>query len=242
MKKTFILSFLLLLNVLSFAQDLEAGLFLGGTSYKGDIDIKAKTMLPQARMAVGVFARYPFSSSFAVKAQLTHGQIFGDEKNYGVSDYRTKRGFSFKTQLTELNAQFEWHFLKLDKSFYLEDSDPAISLYVSGGAGLTFFDPKVNFNEPNPIIDDVSLDKYTTFRKITPVIPLSLGSKVRVADGLSIGLEGGLRVPFTDYIDGISRLIASKYRDYYFFAGVNIAYQFNGGGGYSGGNWQKNGR
>ena len=242
MKKSLLLFLCFSINIISYAQNFEAGLFVGGAFYTGDIDVKPKNFLPQSRMAVGVFGRYPFNSSLTLKAQLTHGQLYGDEKKYPSSNYREQRGFNFKTQLTEISTQLEWHFLKLDKSFYIEDNDPAISLYVFGGAGAAFFNPKTNFNEPNPIVDDVSLDKDARFSKVTPIIPFGMGSKVRIGESLMIGIEGGIRTPFTDYLDGISRLIAAKFRDYYFFAGMTISYEFSGGGGYSGGNWQKNGR
>jgi OmpA-OmpF porin, OOP family len=241
MKKSLILFLFISINIISFAQNFEAGLFVGGASYSGDIDVRPKNVLPQMRMAVGVFGRYPFNSSWALKAQLTHSQLYGNEKLYATSSYRAERGFSFKTQLTEVSAQMEWHYLKLDKSFYIEDNDPAISLYGFGGLGVSFFDPKTNFNEPNTIVDDVSLDKEAVYNRTTVVLPLGIGAKVRVGESLMLGLEGGIRVPFTDYLDGISRLIAAKFRDYYFFTGVTLSFEFNGGGGggYSGGNWQR---
>jgi Domain of unknown function (DUF6089) len=240
MKQLLILSFVFSIQIISVAQNFEAGLFVGGASYSGDVDVRPKYILPQMRMAVGIFARYPFNSSWALKAQLTHGQLYGNEKLYATSSYRAQRGFSFKTQLTELNAQMEWHFLKMDKSFYIDDNDPSISIYGFSGLGLSFFDPKTDFNEPNPIVDDVSLDKEAVYNKMTPVIPLGFGAKMRVGESLMIGIEGGVRVPFTDYLDGISRLIAAKFRDYYFFTGLTLSYELNGGGSsYSGGNWRK---
>ena len=242
MKKLLILCLFLSAHILSNAQSFEAGLFVGGAFYNGDIDVKPKNTLPQTRVVAGIFGRYPFNSSWALKAQLTHGQLYGDEKKYPTTDYRSQRGFSFKTQLTEINTQLEWHFLKMDKSFYLEDSDPAISLYVFAGGGVAFFDPKANFNEPNPIIDDVSLDKFATFSRATPIIPTGMGAKIKIGQSLIIGVEGGVRTTFTDYLDGISRLVAAKFRDYYVFSGITISYEFGGGGGYSGGNWQKNRR
>jgi hypothetical protein len=243
MQKFIILFFCLTVKIMSNAQSLEAGLFVGGAIYNGDIDLQPKNLLPQARMVTGIFGRLPINSSFRIKAQLSHGQLYGDEKKYPSKDeYRTKRGFSFKTQLTEINTVLEWHFLKMDKSFYLEDEDPAISLYIFAGAGLTFFNPKTDYNEPNPVIDDILVDKNAQYRKSTPIIPIGMGAKMRVGESIMIGLEGGLRKTNTDYLDGISRLVAANYKDYYFFSGVTLSYEFNGGSGYSGGNWQKNGK
>lgn len=237
MKKLLIFTFLL--SLMRLNAQVDVGLFAGSVFYNGDIDVTPKNAIPQMRPALGVFGRLAFTPSFAVRGQATYATVYGNEKVYPSSDYRAKRGFSFKTPTIEISAQMEWHFLKLDKGFYLDDQDPFFSVYAFGGAGVAFFNPKTDFNEPNYVIDDVSADKNAHFSKTTLVLPGGVGLKMKLTPSIVFGLEGSFRKTSTDYLDGISKLIASRSKDYYFFTGMTISYNFDGSNGYSGGNWGK---
>ncbi len=250
LKSTLIFTLFISLHTAITAQSLEAGLVLGTSFYNGDIDVNPKNIFPQIRPAAGVFGRYHLTSSWALRGHVFLGQLYGNEKKYPASTYRQERGFSFSSPLSELGAQVEWHAIKLSKNFQFESDEPFISLYGFGGFGLALFNPRTDYNEPNPIYDDVSIDRDAQFKKSTASLIIGSGMKIRLTDQLGIGTEFGVRKAFSDYLDGISKL-SGKANDFYYIGGVSVYWIFGGegfssggGGGFRGGsgNWQKRGK
>lgn len=249
MKKIILFTLFVNLSVFGFAQKFEAGIAAGTAFYNGDLDVSPSNVFKQMKPVVGVFGRYYIIPSLAIRGQAYFGQLMANEKLYSSSAYRKERGFSFTSPITEASIQAEWHALKFDRSFVLEDEDPFLSLYGFGGAGLSLFNPKTDFNEPNPIIDDVSIDRDAVYSKNTASLIGGAGIKLNVTDRLGIGAELGGRKIFTDYLDGISKLSGAA-KDYYFFTTLNLSWKFGGGGGGfslfngggGGGNWHRGGR
>lgn len=241
MKKLLLLTITLFLLNTVIAQNFEIGLNVGGAIYTGDIEVNGKNFSRQKRSNVGAFVRVPLNSSFVIRGQAYHGQFYANEKKYPTTNYRATRGFSFNTTFTELTARLEWHFLKLDNQFYFENQDPTMSVYSFMGFGATIFKPQTTYNTSTTNIgfDNVSVDKDAEYSKTSPLLALGIGGKYNVTNTLGLGLEVSAQKPFTDYIDGISKLSVSKTNDYYFFAHLLISYNFgnsiyNKGNGYAG--------
>jgi hypothetical protein len=234
MKKSALL-FFFFTTIGAIQAQFEVGVFYGRTFYNGDIAIQPNNVFKQMTPAIGGFASFGINEALSIRVQAYHGTLYADEKLFPASAFRASRGFSFKTPLTEISAQAQWHFLNIDNGFTITDSDPFISVYASAGLGVAMFNPRVVYNEPNPVFDDVSIDKYAKYSKRTPVIPLGIGAKFRLTESLKLGIEAGLRQTFTDYIDGISKLSAKKSLDYYYYTGATLSWAFGNGGGSSGG-------
>jgi opacity protein-like surface antigen len=236
--------FLLFLSTTIFsskAQNIEAGLFLGTSFYNGDIEVAPKFLFQQIRPAYGVYGKYLFSPSIAVRAQFFHGTLFADEKKYPASAYRQSRGFSFESPINELSIQGEWHALNLDKGFSIDNGDPFMSFYVFGGAGGAFFNPITNYNEPNPIFDNVSIDRDTVVSTSTLSLLAGAGVQIKLSENWYLGGEFGMRKTFSDYLDKVSLLAGPRVKDYYFFSGLTIGYRFGGDSGLVGnsGRWNR---
>jgi hypothetical protein len=238
MRKSILVLLVLIAQIKAFSQ-IEAGAFLGVSAFNGDIDVTIQNVMPQLRPAFGLYGRYYLSPSWAVRAQLFRGQLFGDEKKHPSSSYRATRGFSFTSPITEVSVQGEWHILKFDNTLRLTDDDPFISFYGLGGFGGSFFNPKTNFNEPNPIHDDVSADKNASYSKNALALIGGGGAKMSINQNLSVGLEISARKSMSDYLDGISKL-AGKAKDYYFFGGITLGWTFSNDAGLVGkGGWKR---
>ena len=236
--------FLLFLSTRIFsskAQNIEAGLFLGTSFYNGDISITPKNAFQQMRPAFGIYGKYILNPSWAIRGQFLHGTLFGDEKRFPVSTYRQTRGFSFESPINELSVQAEWHALKLDKGFSIDNEDPFLSFYVFGGLGGAFFNPATNYNEPNPLYDNVSIDKDTIVSTSTLSLLAGGGVQMKLTDNWYLGSEFGMRKTFSDYLDKISLLGSPRVKDYYFFWGLTIGYRFGGDSGLVGnsGRWNR---
>lgn len=237
MRKLLFFSLFLSTVITAKAQSFEVGLSVGPSIYNGDISVTLQNFLPQTRLAVGAFGRYFFNSSIAARGNVYMGQIFADEKAYPASAYRGQRGFSFKTSYTEISAQGEWHILKMDRdfSFSFTEEDPFITLYGYAGPAFTFFNNTTDFNVPNPVKDDVSADRDAQYSKSALALMGGGGLRMQLNDRLAIGGEMGFRRSFSDYLDGISKLVGPRVKDYYFVGGVTVSWKFDGLSGGNGG-------
>lgn len=235
MKKILTFFSIYLLGVLLAASSLHAqgwefGGALGAAFYKGDLDVNSKNFIRQSRPMLGLFGRYEFSEQWAFRTDLDIARIFVSEKYYSNSAYRKQRGFSVGTNFLEFNLQLQWLPIRIwDR----------ISLYSIGGIGVVSFDPKPNFNLPNPYIREgdpnLQRDRAGNYVRTSIVIPLGTGMRIDVGNNWVIGTEMSMRKTFTDYIDGISHLASPKTKDYYFFMNILVSKKFDTGGGRRGG-------
>lgn len=211
----FSLLFFGLTAVLS-AQNSEIGLVLGGSAYRGDIEVRPNTTLQQMRPIAGGFYRYRATKHIALRAQLLVGQLYADEKRFiipSVDNWREKRGVSFTTSLVELSILPEWRI------FSIGDVD----FYAFSGLSGFYFKPNVNYNEPNPIIGDKNLDKDAQYSNFSWAIPVGGGMQWFMNEKTAIGFELSGRKAYTDFLDGLSLTANAKVKDYYFMANFTVS-------------------
>jgi hypothetical protein len=192
------------------AQNAEVGLMIGGTAYRGDIEVRPNTVVQQTRPFAGAFYRYHASDRFAFRGQLIFGQLFADEKRYSVpsvDNWREKRGVSFTTSVVELAILPEWRFAHIGN----------VDLYAFAGVSGFYFKPTVDYNEPNPVIGDKNLDKTADYSNFATAIPMGGGIQWLINDRNAIGLEISGRKTFTDFLDGLSLSANAQVKDYAFF-------------------------
>jgi Domain of unknown function (DUF6089) len=235
--RALLFSILLFLSTLSTplnAQNWEFGTTLGFALYNGDIPVEYTTALNQIRFGGGLFVRRRVNRLFAVRAQINGGQLFTDEKRFGSSDWKKMRGFGFTSPIYELALLPEIRPLKVGN----------VDFFGFVGASVVAFNPKTDFNEPNPITDFIpnfssliTADKKAAFSRITFAIPIGGGLQWFVNDHFTIGGEVGGRKTFSDYFDGISLVASPKSKDFYFLGGLTLSYFFGDGN-----NWGRNGR
>lgn len=225
MKKIFVFFILLTLNVhYIFSQRLEVGLFAGGTSFTGDIEVNYKTFLQQIKFGAGGFVKYHLSENFVARAQFTSGTFGADEKKHPVSDYTASRGYSFKSKISDITAVMEWHPFGFTPEFGLTNSNMYISIYGFTGLGETFFNPTANLNQQTYRVTNGTTD----FAKNALIIPVGAGLRWHLTEEFTLNAEVSGRKVFSDYSDGLKLNPNSKhYKDYYFFGGLSISYLFN---------------
>lgn len=214
----FFFSFFIVSQVAS-AQNFELGLTLGVHAYNGDVDIEAKNLSSAVQLGIGLVGKYRLSNRFLLRGQVITGKLSGSEKNHSEA-WRQERGFAFKTQLTELAGLLEWELIQKNRT----------TLFAFGGVGATFFNPTMNYNEPNAyILTDINADAKANYKKVTAAIPIGLGVKYSLNNNFNLSLEAGARTVFTDYLDGISKIANPEKNDVYFFSGLTLTKAFGGG-------------
>jgi OmpA-OmpF porin, OOP family len=219
------------------AQNWEVGTTIGGSLYNGDIDVTLQTAKDEVRLGGGIFVRYHINHLFAVRLQGNVGTLFADEKRFGSSEWKKKRGFSFTSPIYEIAILPEIRPIRIGN----------VEPYGYLGLGLAAFSPTTFYNDPNPtadlvrdINDRIAIDKSAKFSKTTLAIPIGAGLQWFVNDRFAIGAEAGGRKTFSDYFDQISITGGATSKDFYFFGGVTFSFLFGGGNGFSG-DWSGNG-
>jgi OmpA-OmpF porin, OOP family len=220
----FCCSFLLFSNI-AFSQNFEVGLTLGATTYTGDIDVVAKNIGSASNPAIGLLVKYRLSNRFLVRGQILTSKLSASEKNHPLA-WRQERGLSFESKLTEISGLLEYEVINKNR----------FTGFTFGGLGISYFNPKPDFNLPNTYIDDVNPDAQGDYKKHTLVVPLGIGLKYSLPKDFYLAAEVGYRFTFTDYLDGISKIANPKRNDAYYYTGLSLTKAF--GGGKSGANRQ----
>ncbi len=203
---------------------LEIGLLGGTMLYTGDTHCE-QFLLKQVNGAGGAFVRYYLNDHFSTRLNLIAGKIKGDDRNYPNNSHGD-RNFSFTNQLFDGNLTLEWE--PWGGKRYKEGNvfRKIFSPYFIVGAGFVAGKPTVNYNETNNfgLTSQIALDKANS-KGLFFNIPFGMGLRYDLTRRLTIGAEGLFRVPFTDYLDGVSQSADPNKRDWYYTGMINLGYK-----------------
>ena len=206
--------FFLFLNNKVFSQFLEPGIGFGVLSYSGDL--KRGYSLSSSSMCLEVFQRLNLSQHISVKGGIKRGSIKGNEK---ILDALSKRrGYSFKSKLTEFSTKIEYNFL----DYFDETGKKIFTPYLFFGIGANM----LKNVEKNNI-------KVSGKNELNLILPFGLGFKYLYKNRFSFALEFEIKNTLTDQIDALENnetLVKNfqygnpKNNDFYYFTGFKISY------------------
>lgn len=194
------------------AQKIEIGAGLGGMLYKGDV---SPALNPQFyRPATSLFFRYNATRSFSIRGSGSIGGIRGDDKA-SRDPFQQARNYSFRTNIDEIEVDFEYNFLNYKNLPRVKNWTP----YIFGGIGLCKF--------TNTVIRVGGVVTY----------PLGVGVKYEIKRPWSIGVEFGTRFTRNDYLDGLGDATFGPARtkvsqgnpvlsDSYTYTAITLSYTF----------------
>lgn len=164
-----------------FAEELEyryeAGGMTGGSFYFGDANYSG--LFKNMNLMGGAVWRYNLNPRMAVKTSLAVARISGSTAD---SENRFPGGETgFSRTLYDLGAQFEYNFFAYGEGTGYKRTH-RLAPYLFAGMGFTF--------APEPL-DNV----------FTPVIPIGLGVKYKLAHRLNVGCELSFRFTMSDKLD-----------------------------------------
>lgn len=181
-----------------------------------DLDIK------QTRPSFQLAMRYRVFQDVAVKANIMIGFLSGSDEN----SKNEGRELSFSTFLFEPSIQGEYYIIPEERRNStaalfnrrgMVNNYSKVALYVFGGLGGTYVNPKL---EADPaLVSDLDPKNFTL------VFPGGLGLKYIIDDTWALGFELGVRYTLTDYIDGYTSDY-SNHNDIYYFGVLNATYKF----------------
>ena len=154
--------------------------------------------------------RHSFPNRFGYRLSIHHGLYESTDANPGRLPNAT-------SNITMLTALGEFNILQFP------NTNRPWRVYVYGGGGLAY--ASINFGG-----NLISTMDNATFRtsELAPIIPFGLGFDVWVSSNFNIGLEGGFKYAFSDYMNGV-RLAGSR-NDMLANVSLTVSYKLFGGG------------
>jgi Domain of unknown function (DUF6089) len=208
---------------LSHSQTFSLGGIFGIAGYLGDVNEKIYFRIQRDRTVAGGYFRYQANNMFSLRFNIYKGSLSGSDFDYSKNTWRQQRGFSFVSTFKEYSAAAEYDVLKL-----LPNTQKLpLSVRLNLGVGYTVTNPIVDYNEPNAIYEDVTADKLAEYNRNILVLPIGLSFEWHFSKTFSLGIDGGMRKTFTDYLDGVSKLGNTKLKDWYFIGGISLTQKLN---------------
>ena len=142
MRIAFVTLFSVVLLSAGSAQELEVGVFGGGSYYLGDLN--PSVHFRGTGLAYGVVARYTLNTRWALKFNGYRGKIKG---NSAQSWFLPDRNLSFSSPVTDISAVVEFNFLP----YFTGSQRSFITPFVYAGIGMFFFNPSSNGVKLQPL-------------------------------------------------------------------------------------------
>lgn len=188
------------------AQGLQAqtqlGIMGGVSLYSGDLSPQEfGVYFEEVRPAFGVFARFDLGRAAALRVGVNGASVEGDDARHGRED----RGLAFRSRITEFSLVGELNLFKIGAA-----RNRGLVPYLFGGVAVFRFNPEAPFDgdyiELQPLgTEGQGLPNYEDPYRLTQfAVPMGVGVKVLLSDQLTLGLEFGGRMLFTDYLDDVS--------------------------------------
>lgn len=187
-----------------YSQDFRINVFGGLANYSGDLQAKAITF-QQARYALGAWVSYDLNPKIMLRGGLHYANVQASDV-YQKNPKNLIRNLSFATNIWELQAAAEYHFLGMDTRVF--------SPYVFGGLAAFRYNPyafdaagtKVFLKPLSTEGQGISgYPDRKPYNLVQMAVPFGLGVRMMVNDRIDIGAEFGYRKTFTDYMDDVSR-------------------------------------
>ena len=209
----------------------QGGLFVGGAAFTGDINPQSTPDPSEVSLSIGLVGRVDVTPKIGFRGGLIYGHLTGDDLNY-LS--RENRGFRFNTTLIEFTGVMEWEPFASNR-YYTNargniEMDKLVSPYLFIGVGMGFASLDTDFSRyegNNAVLEQgIQQDRAQGSSQTAFIVPIGFGLKFDISNKVSLGLEFGGRLAFSDYLDGISQSANPDNNDGYFIAGLNSYYRF----------------
>ncbi len=178
----------------------EAGGWLGVSHYFGDLNTNYR--ISDLGPALGAFGRYNFNNRVALRLGATYARVAADDKDSDNS-FEQARNLHFRSNIFDLNSQFEFNFLPYNHG----SRDEFFTPYLFAGFNVYNFNPQALFNDE--WIDLQPLGTEGQFRgeeyySTQGGIAYGGGFKISLSYEWAIEFELSARHLFNDFLDDVS--------------------------------------
>jgi hypothetical protein len=214
MSKTSFILFLIFFIYSSslFSQSKEFGVFLGTTTYKGELN-KSLFTLRLIKPSVGLLYRKNINNHWAHRFGLNYGRVEADDA-LSDDEYQKRRNLSFRSSIWDLHYYLEFNFLP----YQIANMNTRFTPFIFAGVNGYLFNPKGYLNGSWYSLQPLGTEGQGTsfysgrkkYNRLQFAIPFGGGVKFRVARRVGMTIEAGARKLYTDYLDDVSTTYADK--------------------------------
>ncbi|MEY3053314.1 MAG: hypothetical protein RLY31_3099 [Bacteroidota bacterium] len=214
---TGLLSVLLPLTLLGQVP-IEAGAFIGTTTYQGDL-AENHVEFNELNLAYGGFVRYAINPKVKLRGNVIYGNISGTDRN--AKDLGLyNRGWTYDSYIVEMSLLMEYHPIGRSRTDKIGFFAPQVTPYIASGVGFINFDPSITVSR----FQDVNLFPENAAKSSSVSMPVIGGVTFDISEKFLLGVEVGSRLTFNDYLDGVSKNGNPKKGDLFIFGGVCLTY------------------
>ena len=186
----------------------EFGIMGGGATYFGDINPHANYRV--IKPGVGVFNRLNMNNRLAFRVGAFMTSVEHADR-YSTNPYQKARNLSFRSDIWEVNAQFEFNFMKFKKGHRRDYWTP----YMLYGVAVIRMNPQAYDSLNQEWIDlqplgtegqksPSSVYQGDNYNDIQPAFMIGGGFKVSLSKSWCLGAEFAHHRLLTDYLDDLS--------------------------------------
>ena len=200
--------------------EIAPGVF--SANYMGDLVSTSYPTLKGAGWGGGLLLRRNLGETISLRLGAAWSQFNGDDAYF--PDRNAARGFSFQSDIFELSLVGEWDpwgHRRYDYGYLNKTFSP----YFFGGIAGFAVQARPDFGT-SKITPGIITDQATSYPQMGLSIPMGMGFRYDLTRKVSIGVEAGVRMPFTDNLDGISASADPSDRDWYMMSAVYLAFKF----------------
>lgn len=226
MKKVTLASIFLLFITCNLQSQTSISAQFGFSAYQGDLHCRSDkdiSLFDEVGLSFGLGGRYALSDVIGVRAEATLFRLRGNENNFGHEGH-ANRAWSFKNNFIEAAAIIDYEIL--GKRTYGKSGvfNRHFTPVIFAGIGVAFNNSKVDWqNDANDKIEN-DIENGNT---ITLALPVGVGVKYYLSEQFSFAAEFGLRLPVSDYYDGVSESVNTESNDGYAFMGMKAFFIIN---------------
>jgi hypothetical protein len=190
----------------------EFGVALGAAHYFGDLNTRAGLNRP--KIAASVLFRKQFGNYIALRVQGTYAQL-GYSDIYSKNETQKIRNLSFNSNIFELALLGDFNFYR----FIPGQAGNLFTPYVSMGIGFFTFDPYAYLAGTKYYLRPLGTEGQNNpalypdrkpYGTMAFCLPLGVGVKYNLTEGINLTFEIMHRFTGTDYLDDVSTTYAGS--------------------------------
>lgn len=203
-KKYLIIANVILVIILSMSyanaqRGMEAGFWLGGAHYFGDLNNLYR--LNEPGLAGGATARFNFNHRLSVRGQLNYARVRAHD-NKSTNAFDLRRNLSFYSNILEFAPAVEINFFK----YHHGTKEKGFTPYLYGGYSFFYFNPKTKLDAKTYSLRELGTEGQLVGQEYYTIAGAWLiggGIKFDLNYRWSINVDLGYRATTTDYLDDV---------------------------------------
>lgn len=176
---------------------LLATLGLNTSTYYGDL--KDNRDILDAKPSLSLGALYYINPRVGIRGEFSWVTLSAKDEQSN-DEGKIQRNLSFQSGNYELNVSGVVNLIPNGRRFYQR---PDINLYIFGGVGGLYFNPKAVLDGKKYPLQPLQTEGVS-YSRFTLVLPYGIGGRFKVNPFINVSVEAGWRKTFTDYIDDVS--------------------------------------